>query len=107
MVVPFVSLPMHVFQSEHAAQAHTVQNNTAAAQAAAATDRTQDRAAAQEGHQIAQMDDSAGMTVDTETGGAHSHTLAEQERKRQAAEENAAPQAPDPTGRGGVLDVSI
>jgi ADP-ribosylglycohydrolase len=106
VVVPFVNLPMHVFQAEHAAQAQTTHQAAVAGQAAAATERTQDRAAAQESRQIAEMNDADGMKVDTETGGAHSHTLAEEERRKRA-EEEAAAQAPDPTGRGRVLDVSI
>ena len=108
MVVPFVNLPMHVFQAEHAAQAQIAQNAATTGQAAVASERTLQQATAKESQQVTEMDESDGLKVDTESGSAQSHTLTENTEEEQAAprEEPAARTAPDPTGRGTVLDVS-
>lgn len=105
MVVPFVNLPMHMFQAEHAMQAQIAQNTAANGQAAVAAQRVQDRAEAKENSQVAEMDEEGGLKIDSESGSAHSHTLAEQGERR-APEEETPRAAPDPTGRGHVLDVN-
>jgi hypothetical protein len=108
MVVPVANLPMHVFQAEQAAQMQIAQNAATAGHAGVAAERTSDRAVAQEGRQVAQMNESDGLRVDPEKAGAHSHTLAERRPPRpQTPAPPEAPAAPDPTGRGHVLDVSV
>lgn len=105
MVVPFVNLPMHMFQAEHAVQAQIAQNTAQTGAGAVAAQRVQDRAEAKESSQIAEMDEQDGLKIDSESGSAHSHTLSEQGERREAEAETPH-DAPDPTGRGHVLDLS-
>ena len=105
MVVPFVNLPMHMFQADHAMQAQIAHNATATGHTAVAAQRVQDRAEAKESSQIAEMDEEDGLKIDSESGSAHSHTLAEEGGRREAQDESPH-DAPDPTGRGNVLDLS-
>ena len=109
MVVPFVNLPMHVFQAEHAAQSQIAQNAATTGAAAVVSERATEQAHDREARQVAEMDESEGLKVETETGSANSHTLAE--RKEEGKEEAPkdppeGPPVPDPGGRGSVLDLS-
>ena len=108
MVVPFVSLPMHMYQAEHAVQTQTAQQNATSNLAAIASDRTKDQARQGESQMIAETQEAEDLTIETEGRGSHSHTLAERSEEENAAqEEPETPPAPDPTGRGTVLDLSV
>ncbi len=108
MVVPFVSMPLHLFQAEHATQSQNILQNATANQAAVASDRTKDIARQEESQLIAETQEAEDLTIEPEGRGSHAHTLAErsEEEEAETQEQKQAPQAPDPTGRGTVLDLN-